>query len=80
MYELVRQIWGEERIPEEWKETIIIPVHKREERERGVRIKVEQYWEMQLPKFCRIQYWEKLNNKLEKLWGTIRMNLKMEDL
>ena len=23
MYELVRQIWEEERIPEEWKETII---------------------------------------------------------
>ena len=29
MYELVRQIWEEERIPEEWKETIIIPAaHK----------------------------------------------------
>jgi len=25
MYELVRQIWKEERIPEEWKETIILP-------------------------------------------------------
>ena len=29
MYELVRQIWEEERIPEEWKETIIVPIHKR---------------------------------------------------
>jgi hypothetical protein len=36
MYELVRQIWGEERIPEEWKETIIVPIHKRKRRERGV--------------------------------------------
>jgi len=25
IYELVRQIWEEERIPEEWKETIIVP-------------------------------------------------------
>jgi hypothetical protein len=29
MYELVRQIWEEERIPEEWKKTIIVPIHKR---------------------------------------------------
>jgi len=29
MYEIVRQIWGEERRPEEWKETIIVPIHKR---------------------------------------------------
>jgi len=28
MYELLRQIWEEERIPEEWKETIIVPLHK----------------------------------------------------
>ena len=29
MYELVGQIWEEERIPEEWKETIIVPAaHK----------------------------------------------------
>jgi len=27
MYELVRQIWEEERIREEWKETIIVPIH-----------------------------------------------------
>jgi hypothetical protein len=30
IYELVRQIWEEERIPEEWKEAIIIPVHNRD--------------------------------------------------
>ena len=34
MYELVRQIWEEERIPEEWKETIIVPIHKRGNRDR----------------------------------------------
>ena len=34
MYELVRQIWEEERIPEELKETIIVPIHKRGERDR----------------------------------------------
>ena len=29
MYELVGQIWEEERIPEEWKQTIIVPAaHK----------------------------------------------------
>jgi len=32
IYELVRQIWEEERIPEEWKETIIVPIHKRGDR------------------------------------------------
>jgi len=34
MYELVRQIWEEERIPEEWKATIIVPIHKRGDRDR----------------------------------------------
>jgi len=34
MNELVRQIWEEERIPEEWKETIIVPIHKRGDRDR----------------------------------------------
>jgi len=34
MYGLVRQIWEEDRIPEEWKETIIVPIHKRGERDR----------------------------------------------
>jgi len=27
IYELVRQIWEEERVPEEWKETIIVPIY-----------------------------------------------------
>jgi len=34
MYELVRQSWEEERIPEEWKETMIVPIHKRGDRDR----------------------------------------------
>jgi len=34
MHELVRQIWEEERIPEEWKETIRVPIHKRGDRDR----------------------------------------------
>jgi len=34
MYELVRQIWKEERIPEEWTDTIIVPIHKRGDRDR----------------------------------------------
>jgi len=29
IYDLVRQVWEEERIPEEWKETIVVPIHKR---------------------------------------------------
>jgi len=34
MYELVRQILEEERIPEEWKQTIIVPIRKRGDRDR----------------------------------------------
>ena len=34
IYELVRQIWGEEGIPEEWKETLIFPVYKKGDRDR----------------------------------------------
>jgi len=34
IYELVRQIWEEERIPEEWKETIIVPIYKKGGRDR----------------------------------------------
>ena len=35
MYELVRQIWEAEGIPEEWKETIIVPIQKKS-RQRSV--------------------------------------------
>ena len=34
MYKLVRYVWEEERVPEEWKETIIVPIHKRGDRDR----------------------------------------------
>jgi hypothetical protein len=34
IYELVRPDWEEERILEEWQETIIVPIHKRGDRER----------------------------------------------
>ena len=33
MYILVKQIWEEERVPEEWKERIIVPIHKRGDRD-----------------------------------------------
>jgi hypothetical protein len=33
MYEIVRKIWGE-RIPEEWKERITVPIHKRGDGDR----------------------------------------------
>jgi hypothetical protein len=33
IYELVRQIWEEERILAERKETIMIPIHKRGDRD-----------------------------------------------
>ena len=32
--ELVRQIWEEGRIPEEWKETVIVPIYKKGDRGR----------------------------------------------
>ena len=34
MYEPVKQIWEEEGIPEEWKDTRIVPIHKRGGRDR----------------------------------------------
>ena len=37
IYKLVRQIWEEERIPEEWKETTVVTIYKKEI-EIGVRI------------------------------------------
>jgi len=48
MYELVRQIWEEERIPEEWKETITVPIHKKGDRDgcenyRGIALENAAY-------------------------------------
>jgi hypothetical protein len=34
IYELVRQIWEVEIIPEEWKETIIVPIHNTRDGDR----------------------------------------------
>jgi len=34
IYELVRQIWEEERILKEWTETVIVPICKRADRDR----------------------------------------------
>ena len=34
IYELVRQIWEEERIPEEWNKTVIVPMYKKGDRDR----------------------------------------------
>ena len=34
IYDLVRQVWESERIPEEWKETIIVPMYKNGVRDR----------------------------------------------
>ena len=42
IYEPVRQIWEEERIPEEWKATTVVPIYKKEI-EIGVRITGEQH-------------------------------------
>jgi len=78
MYELVRQIWEAERIPEEWKETIIVPIHKRGDRDRR-----ENYREIALGNAAYkilSNILEKLNHILKKLWGTIRMDSEMEDL
>ena len=34
IYGLVRQIWKEERIPEKWKETVIVPIYRKGGRDR----------------------------------------------
>jgi len=63
MYELVRQIWEEERIPEEWKETIIVPIHK-----RGDRVRCENYRGIAMGNAAykiMSKYWEKLNHILK---------------
>jgi hypothetical protein len=79
MYELVRQIWEEERIPEEWKETIIVPIHKRGDRDRcenygGIALGNAAY------KILSNIILGKIKSYTEKLWGTIRMDLEREDL
>jgi len=72
MYGLVRQIWEEERIPEEWEETVIVPIHKRRHRDRCENCRGTA--------LGNADHWEKLNHILKKLWGTIGMDLEMDDL
>jgi hypothetical protein len=80
IYEPVRQIWEEERIPEEWKVTIIVPMHKRGDRDkcenyRGIALGNAAYKILSNIMFGKIKpYIEK------KLWETIRMDSEMEDL
>ena len=79
MYEIVRQIWQEKRIPEEWKETIIVPVHK-----RGGRDRCENYRRIALGNaaynILSNIILGKMKPYIEKLWRTIIMDLEMEDL
>ena len=79
MYELVRQIWEKKRILEEQKETIIVPIHKRGDRDRcenyrGIAMGNAAY------KILSNIILGKVNHILKKLWGSIRMDLEMEDL
>ena len=79
MYELVRQILEEERIPEEWKETIIVRLHKRGDRDRcenyrGTALRNAAY------KILSNIILGKITPYTETLGGTIRMDLGMEDL
>jgi hypothetical protein len=72
-------MWERERIPEEWKETIIVPIHKRGDRDnskyyRGIALGNGAY------KFLSNMSWEKLNHIFKKLWGTIKMYSEMEDM
>ena len=77
-YELVRLMWGEERIPDEWKETIIVPIYK-----KGDRDKCENYRGITLGnaayKVLANIILEK-NHILKKFLGTLRMHSDMEDL
>jgi hypothetical protein len=68
IYELVRQSWEEERIPAEWKETIIVPIHK-----RGDRGKCENYMGIALGnaayKILLNIILEKIKPYIEKIMG-----------
>jgi hypothetical protein len=78
MCELVRQIWEEERIPEKWKETIIVPIHKRGDRDRcesysGIALGNAAY------KILLNILLGKIKPFIEKVMGAIRIDLEMED-
>jgi hypothetical protein len=68
IYELVRQIWEEERIPEEWKETIIVPIHQTGDRDkcenyRGIALRNAAY------KILSNIILEKIKPYIEKIMG-----------
>jgi len=79
IYELVRQVWEDKRIPEEWKERIIVAIYN-----KGDRDGCENYREIALGnaayKVVANIISEKLNHILKKLPGTIRMDSVREDL
>jgi len=79
MYELVRQIWEEERIPEEWKETIIVLIHKRGDRDRCENYRGIALGNAAYKIFSNI-IMGKIKAYIEKLWGAIRMDSEKEDL
>ena len=59
IYELVRQIWEEERIPEEWNETIIVPTYKNGDREKCENYNfVSCIWNCSLQNFCEYNFME----------------------
>ena len=73
------QIWEEERIPEGWKETIVVPIHKRGNRDRcdnyrGIALGNAAY------KILSNIILGKNKPHIEKVMGDIRMDSEMEDL
>ena len=71
IYELVRQIWEEERIREKFKETIMVPIHKKGDRDRcenyrGIALGNAAY------KILSNIILGKIKPHIEMLWGTIR--------
>jgi hypothetical protein len=79
IYELARQIWEEEGIPEEWRETIIVPIHKKGDRDkcknyRGITLGNAAY------KILMNIILDKIKSYIEKITGNIRMDSEMEEL
>ena len=72
IYELVRQIWEEERIPEEWKETIIVPVYKKGDRDKCENFRGIALGNAAYKILVNIILEKKSNHILKKLPGTIR--------
>ena len=80
IYELVRKIWDEERIPEEWKETMIVPIHKKGDRDRCENYRGIVLGNAAYKIFDEYNFGKKLNHILKNVPGTIRMDSEMEEL